>query len=296
MAEAAVNLEQVSFTYPGAAAPALEQVTLRVEAGERLGILGPNGGGKSTLLKLILGLLEGASGVITVCGMTPRAARLTGLIGYVPQRSEAELGAPVSAREAVLLAATWRLPPWKRVPRRVVEHADRLLGLVGASAFADKPIGTLSGGQMQRVLIARALVCGAKILALDEPTVGIDAAGQRTFADLLANVHRELGVTILTVTHDLRAVAASSDRVACLAKRLHSHMSPQGLTPQVLAELFSHDVAGLRGALGGVHIHAHGAQEPCPEAAHGDHGCGHDHGHHEHKHGDTKTGGGRADS
>lgn len=271
---AAVEYESVSFTYPGAEAPALERVSLRVDAGERLGILGPNGGGKSTLLKLTLGLLTGYAGSIRVLGRTPEEARRAGLVGYVPQRTEAELGFPISVREMVMLAAAWRVSPWRGVPRATRERVGRTLELVGAGDYADRAVGKLSGGQLQRAMIARALCAGAagdgggggpRILALDEPAVGIDASGQQRFAELLGRVHRELGVTILTVSHDLRAIIAGSDRVACLARRLHSHTSPEGLTPQVLGELFSHDVIGV---LPGVHVHAHAAAD-CPE--HHDH-------------------------
>lgn len=277
--EPAVDISRVSFTYPRASTPALDNITLRVAHGERLGILGPNGGGKSTLLKLILGLLTGSEGEIRVFGKSPAQARRAGLIGYVPQKPEIELALPLSAKEVVTLGASWRLAPWQSVSADLRARVDHLIDLVGAAPFASRPVGKLSGGQLQRVFIARALVCRPRILALDEPTVGIDAAGQRTFADLIARLHRELGITVLTVTHDLRAIAAGSDRVACLAGRLHSHMSPKGLTPQVLAELFSHDVAGLSGMLGGVHVHAHAAAEACPlEPAPPSPGCGCDQG------------------
>lgn len=263
---AAVEYAGVTFTYPGAEAPALERVSLSVEAGERLGILGPNGGGKSTLLKLTLGLLplQPGGGTIRIFGRTPVQARAEGLIGYVPQRAEPELALPLSVRQMVTLGAAWRLPAWRAVPRETRERVAHLIHLVGADDYADRPVGKLSGGQLQRAMIARALAARARILALDEPTVGIDAAGQQRFADLLATVHRELGVTILIVSHDLRAIVAGSDRVACLARRLHSHTSPQGLTPQVLGELFSHDVAGV---LAGVHIHAHDAAT-CTDPSH----------------------------
>lgn len=267
----AVEFAGVSYAYPGAPRAALENVTLRVAPGERLGVLGPNGGGKSTLLKLLLGLLEPSSGSVRVGGMTPREARRAGVIGYVPQRPEVELSMPLSVREAVTLGAAWRTPAWRGVPRAVKERVARMIALVGAEAFADKPIGELSGGQAQRAFIARALAADAKILALDEPMVGIDAVGQQRFAELLRKIHGELGLTMLVVSHDLRAVVAGSDRVACLARKLHSHTSPQGLTPQVLAELFSHDVAGLSGVLAGMHVHAHGAGEPC--AGHHDAGA-----------------------
>jgi zinc transport system ATP-binding protein len=269
MTQAAVDIQGVSFAYPGASAPALDGVSLRVGVGERLGILGPNGGGKSTLLKLMLGLLPLQSGTIRVLGMSPEEARRAGTVGYVPQKSGVEVGMPLSVREVVMLGAAWRVPAWKSVGRDVRERVSRMIHVVGAEAFADRPIGKLSGGQTQRAMIARALAANAKVLALDEPTVGIDPAGQRQFADLLERIHRELGVTILVVSHDLRAIVAGSDRVACLARRLHSHTSPQGLTPQILAEVFSHDVAGLSGSLSGMHVHAHGAGEPCSDAVHG---------------------------
>ncbi len=276
---AAVEVKQATFTYPGLDAPALEDVSLTVVEGERLGILGPNGGGKSTLLKLVLGVLHCQSGTVSVFGLSPLQARQQGLIGYVAQRSEAEIGFPLSVRQVITLAASWRLPPWKSLPAAERDRVEGLIRLVGLGQLATRPIGALSGGQLQRALIARALACSPRLLVLDEPTVGIDAAGQAQFAELLASVHSKLGITVLIVSHDLRAVAAGCDRVACLSRRLHSHTSPQGLTPQVLAELFSHDIAGLAAlpaasSLAGMHIHAHAAGEPCPEHDHA-----HDHGH-----------------
>ena len=260
MPTVAVELRDVSFTYPGLDQPALEGINLEVLEHERLGILGPNGGGKSTLLKLVLGLLPLQSGSISIFGQEPKVARDAGLIGYVAQRNEAEIGFPLSVRQVVTLAASWRLRPWQSLPGAGRARVDELLGLVGIGELGERPIGSLSGGQLQRALIARALACAPKLLVLDEPTVGIDAAGQAQFAELLTTVHKQLGLTLLVVSHDLRAIAAGCDRVACLSCKLHSHMSPQGLTPRVLAELFSHDVAGLAG----IHIHAHGPEEPCP--------------------------------
>ncbi len=280
MIETAVQLESVSYAYPGADAPAIENIQLIVPAGSRLGILGPNGGGKSTLLKIALGLLQPTSGRVLIFGRSAADARRDGLIGYVPQKVEAELGFPMSVREIVALGATWRLPAWKPVPRDTRARIEEMLTLTGAADFANKPIGTLSGGQMQRAMIARALAASPRILALDEPMVGIDAAGQQQFAALLDRIHRTLYVTILIISHDLRAIAAGSDRVACLARKLHSHVSPEGLTPQVLAELFSHDLAGITGLTGPVHVHAHSAAECCEH----DHQHGHSHGASGHTH------------
>ncbi|MDP1663342.1 MAG: metal ABC transporter ATP-binding protein [Phycisphaerales bacterium] len=266
MPESAVQVEGVTFTYPGSESPALENVSLAVPAGGRLGILGPNGGGKSTLLKVVLGLLSPGAGRVQIFGQTPQEATRGGLVGYVPQGLEVEKGFPLSVRQVVELAVSWRLPGWRTLPDAELERVESLLGLVGAAGFAEKPIGSLSGGQLQRVMIARALVPRPKLLVLDEPTVGIDAAGQSQFAALLAAVHQQTGVTMLIVSHDIRAIAAGCDRVACLSRRLHFHDAPSGLTPSVLAEVFAHDVAGLAGVgpLAGMHVHAHGPGEACP--------------------------------
>lgn len=264
MSTPAVTYSDVTFTYPGAGTPAVEGVSLAVDRGERLGILGPNGGGKSTLLKLTLGLLPLTRGKIEVMGMSPDRARRSAAIGYVPQRMAGELTMPLSGRQVVTLACSWRGNPLLPVSREVRSRVSEALELTGATGYADRAVGTLSGGQLQRVLIARALAIRPKVLILDEPTVGIDAVGQSRFAELLARLHRELGLTLLIVSHDLRAIAAGCDRVACLARTLHAHTSPDGLTPQVLADLFAHDIAGLPGVLGRTHVHAHGPDEPCP--------------------------------
>lgn len=287
----AVRYESVTFAYPRAGGngvrPAIENITLSVRAGERLGILGPNGGGKSTLLKLTLGLLRGYSGRIRIFGLDPDHARRQGLIGYVPQRIEAELAFPVSVRQVVQMGAGAGLSAFQGLPRERRDAVDRALELVGASDLRDRPIGKLSGGQLQRVMIARALAARPRLLLLDEPTVGIDVAGQQKFADLLRTLHERLGLTIMIVSHDIRTIAAGCDRVACLSRTLHSHTAPEGLTPKVLAEVFSHDVAAI---FGDVHVDAHLARE-CPEDSHTHHDCGHDHGNdhgREHGHGPAR--------
>jgi zinc transport system ATP-binding protein len=270
---AAVEYRGVSFSYPGAEGgrPVLQNITLSVNSGERLGILGPNGGGKSTLLKLTLGLLRGCSGTIRIFGESPEEARRRRLIGYVPQKIEAELAFPLSARQVVGMSASLNGGEGSRGGRRALVMES--LALVGAETLAERPVGQLSGGQLQRVMIARALAARPRLLLLDEPTVGIDVAGQQRFSELLRALHDRLGLTIIVVSHDIRTIAAGSDRVACLSRTLHSHVAPAGLTPTVLAEVFSHDVAAI---FGDVHIDAHLAHE-CPDPDHHHHG-------HEHLH------------
>ncbi|MFG0284347.1 MAG: metal ABC transporter ATP-binding protein [Phycisphaerales bacterium JB039] len=271
----ALDLRDVTYTYPGAAAPAVDGVSLQVGQGARLGVLGPNGGGKTTLLKLILGELRPQSGSIEVLGMSPREARRRGLIGYVPQRSDAVLEFPITARQAVELGAGWRRAPWRGLGPDVRSRVDEALLLTGAIDFARKPIGKLSGGQRQRIFIARALAAGAKLLLLDEPTVGVDVVGQQRFSALVSRVRDTIGATIALVSHDLRAVAAGCDQIGCINRTLHSHTAPEGLTPQILAEVFQHEVAP---AFGDVHVLAHRAEE-CPLA---DHTHDHDHPHDPH--------------
>ncbi len=270
---AALEFREVSYAYPGApsGARALDRVSLRVEPGERLGVLGPNGGGKSTLLKIAMGLIDDYDGEALVFGMPPKRARREGLVGYLPQRIEAELAFPISVRQAVRSGAALRTSPWRSHAADIRERVDRAMALVDIAPLADRPIGKLSGGQLQRAMIARAIAMRPKILALDEPMVGVDAVGQRRFADLLGSLHRELGLTIIIVSHDIRGIAAACDRVACLARTLHFHDSPGGLTPQILAEAFSHQVEGV---FGEVHIDAHPAAD-----------CAHDHHHHHHEQG-----------
>lgn len=274
--EAALEFRHVAYTYPGAGRAALEDVSLRVEPGSRLGILGPNGGGKTTLLKLALGLLrvqgagraDGPGGEVLVFGRTPESARREGLIGYVPQRAEIEAGFPLSVRQVVELGASHASAPWRRLSPAQRDAVESAIGLVGATEFADRPIGKLSGGQTQRVLIARALAARPRLLLLDEPTVGIDISGQKKFGELLERIHKELGLTVVIVSHSVRTIATGCDRVACLRGRLHSHTAPAGLTPQLLAELFSHDAEGLFGGVdvlvatpggqGRAHVHGEG--------------------------------------
>ncbi len=252
----AIEYRGVTFAYRHGDAPAVEGVTLAVPVGQRLGVLGPNGGGKSTLLKITLGLLEGYQGEVRVMGHSPREAARKRLVGYVPQRAEVERRFPLSVRQVASMGAAAAIAPWRAVPAGVRAQVDRALAEVGMLDLAGQPVGALSGGQLQRVLIARAIAPDPKILILDEPTVGVDPAGQRQFAELLVRLNQRLGLTMVVVSHDIRTIAAGSDRVACLARTLHSHVAPEGLTPQVLADVFRHDVAAI---FGDVHVDAHSA-------------------------------------
>lgn len=282
MSEAApaVRYRGVSYTYPEGAgdgsrspAPAVERITLDVRAGERLGILGPNGGGKSTLLKLTLGLLKPDAGEVEVCGRSALSARRAGLVGYVPQRAEAGFDFPLSVRQVVEQGVSRGASAWRRLPAGARAQVDAAMELVGIAELAERPIGSLSGGQRQRAMIARAVAGEPRVLLLDEPTVGVDVEGQQRFGVLLERLASR-GLTVVVVTHDLRTVAGGCDRVACLRRTLHAHVHPRGLTPEVLAEVFAHDVEA---AFGPVHVEAH-LEADCP----GPHTHTHDHHHSDH--------------
>jgi len=248
-----ICLQNVGYRFPSSGGPkggggtsgvALRGVTLHVNLGENLGIIGPNGAGKTTLLKIMLGLLEGYTGSVTIMGLSPRAACAKGnVIGYVPQRAEVEWKFPVTAEQVVLmgLAGSTSWLPWHS--RAEKARAREMLERVGMLELKDRPIGQLSGGQQQRVFIARALVAQPPILILDEPLVGIDETGQQQFARFIHELHESLGLTVIIVSHDLQAIAAGCNRVACLKQTIHYHDAPAGLTREVLNEVFAHEIA-----------------------------------------------------
>ena len=248
-AQDAICLDHVSFRYAPEAigrdgeALALKDVTLHVEQGCNLGIIGPNGAGKSTLIKIMLGLLEGYTGSVKMAGLSPAEACKRGdIIGYVPQRPTVEWRFPVTGAQVVRMGLVGKtgLLRWHRKADR--DYADELMRRVGVFDLRDRPIGELSGGQQQRLFIARALVARPRILILDEPTVGIDEAGQQQFAQLIHELHESLGLTVVIVSHDIQAIAAGCNRVACLRQSIHYHDSPEGLTPAVLSEVFEHEI------------------------------------------------------
>jgi zinc transport system ATP-binding protein len=207
----------------------LEAVTLVVESRDYLALLGPNGGGKTTLLQVILGLLEPDRGSVRVFGEEPRRARSR--IGYVPQRAGFDLDFPVRVLDLVLMGRLGRrglLRPFRAEDRSAARAAlDRL----EMGALAERPIGTLSGGELQRALIARALAVEPRLLLLDEPTASLDERIGRSIWDLLEELSREL--TIVLVSHDIGAISQHVRSVACLNRRLFSHPSKE-LTGEIL--------------------------------------------------------------
>ncbi|GAA0233019.1 metal ABC transporter ATP-binding protein [Halobaculum roseum] len=219
-----VELRDVTFAY--ADRPVVEDVSLVVESGAFLGLIGPNGSGKTTLLELMIGLRRPDRGSVSVFGEP--AHRLDGgrRVGYVPQDvGEASDEMPVTVREVVRMG---RYPGrlfhrFDDDDRRAVEAA---LDRVGIADLADRRVGRLSGGQRQRAFIARALASEADLLALDEPTVGVDAESREAFYDLLGDLNDE-GMTVVLIEHDVGVVTERATEIACLNRELFFHGDPE---------------------------------------------------------------------
>jgi ABC-type Mn2+/Zn2+ transport system ATPase subunit len=205
MPEVLAELEHVYATYGGP--PALEDVSFRIREGERIGVLGPNGGGKSTLFKVMLGVLPASAGRVDVRSRC----------GFVPQTERSRLDYPVSALDVVLMGSLGTLPWWRRPGRGERRRAIAALELVGLEPLARRSFGELSGGQRQRVLIARALMQEAKLLLLDEPFSGIDRASGARVMDLIDQLALR-GHGLMIATHDVEQ-AASWGQVLCLNRR-----------------------------------------------------------------------------
>lgn len=248
---ALVKISHLDFAYGQTLV--LKHVDLAIEPQTTLGIIGPNGGGKTTLLRLLLGLLRPTRGSISIDGLTPERATARGdLVGYLPQNSSLPTKFPLNVRQLVRLGLAGKAGLLRAPSRDDVSFTEQLIERVGIRELADQPIAELSGGQMQRALIARSLAAKPKLLLLDEPTTGIDRSGQQRFVDFLKEIQRELALTVVLVSHDLRAVSAISDRIACLNVTVHYHDVPHNLPEDLAHQMFSCDLEamGLGGACG----------------------------------------------
>jgi zinc transport system ATP-binding protein len=243
-AGAVIELRGLSFAY--GAVPVLENVDLAVGTGEFLGIVGPNAGGKSTLLKLILGLLEPTAGTVRVLGRSPQAASRE--IGYVPQYPAFARDFPVTVEQVVLTGRLGRGRLLGGYDAGDREMARWVMTQTEIADLASRRIATLSGGQLQRVLVARALACEPQILILDEPTANIDMRVESDIFDLLRVLNQRM--TILVVSHDVAFISAYVRRVACVNRTLLCHAT-ESIDGQVIHDLYGGDVRRV------AHAHAH---------------------------------------
>jgi zinc transport system ATP-binding protein len=221
-----IEAKNISFHYNGI--PVLEDISFSVCEGEYLGIIGPNGGGKTTLLKIMLGLIKPSKGTVKLFGQNINHLKDKARLGYVPQRvTQNNLSFPTTVQEIVASGRTARLGWFKRLAADDKIAITRAMETADILKFRNKLIQELSGGELQRVYIARAMAGEPKILFLDEPTTGVDAASQEKFYAYLESLNKKLGITIVFVSHDIDVVASQVSSVLCLNKRLVCHGPPR---------------------------------------------------------------------
>lgn len=234
-----ITVSHVSFSYDGI--PVLEDVNLTIQERSFISIVGPNAGGKTTLLKLLLGLLQPSQGSIEVLGLPPEKARTR--IGYMPQQVQLDLQFPVSVLDVVLMGRTgpgWRIGPYSRTDRAVALDSLRNLEM---QDMKDRPFMALSGGQRQRVLIARALACEPEMLFLDEPTANVDMVVETELFELLHEMSK--AITVVVVSHDLGFVSQYVQSVVCVNRRVLVHPTTS-VTGEVIRDLYLSDVCMVR--------------------------------------------------
>ncbi len=229
-----ICFEGVSFSYGRTLV--IEDADFDIYKGESVCVVGPNGGGKSTLLKLMLGLIEPDKGAIHLLGDTPKRSRAR--VGYVPQQIDFDPLFPVSALDVVLMGCLNRRS-WGFRRRTDLDRAMDALNKMGLSAKAKAPFASLSGGQRQAVLIARALAGRAEVLLLDEPTAHVDVAAEERLMASLKALDKEL--TLITVSHDLAFVSRSVPKVVCVNRCVHVHPTAE-LTNARIRALYGHEV------------------------------------------------------
>ena len=234
-----ISIEGLTFSYDGF--PVLEDVNVAIQERDFACILGPNGGGKTTLLKLILGLLRPTKGRVQVFGAPPERARTR--VGYVPQSYEYDPQFPVRVIDVVLMGRldkTGRPGPYRRSDREAALAALREVEIL---ELRHRPLAALSGGQRQRVLIARALACEPEILLLDEPTASLDLSVEAELYELLRALNQQL--TIVMVSHDIGFVSRFVTKVICVKRHVAVHPTSE-LTGELISEVYGSDVRMVR--------------------------------------------------
>lgn len=251
----AIEINDLGFSY--GENPILTDVSLALPEGEFLAVIGPNGGGKSTLLKIILGILRQNRGEVRVFGKTVSDA--AGLIGYVPQDVTSARGFPINAFQVAMMGRMRLKGRFARADKTDRDKVRSVMEYLEVDHLADSPVDNLSGGQKQRVFISRALAMEPKMLFLDEPTSSVDTKGQKDLFDRLRELNKTM--TIVVVSHDLSIIPRYATSVACINNKLHFHSSPE-VTPEMLRMAYGGtgcdecDSLGIPQNLHGGHTHA----------------------------------------
>ncbi|MFC1915501.1 metal ABC transporter ATP-binding protein [Chloroflexota bacterium] len=220
-AEELVRLDDIWVHYDGV--PILEGINLSIKANDFLGIIGPNGGGKTTLLKVILGLIKPSHGKVSVMGLTPERGRK--FIGYISQLNLFDRDFPINVADVVLMGRYGKAGLFQRYSEEDRKIVTKALKIVEMLDYKDRQIGRLSGGEQQRVFIARALATNPKLLLLDEPTASIDPNIQAEFYELLDRLKKDMAIVL--VSHDISAVSVYVNGIACLNRQLFYHGSKE---------------------------------------------------------------------
>lgn len=251
MNDAIVNIDHLWLQYGNIVA--LEDVTFQLHALDFVSVIGPNGGGKTSLLKVLLGLVQPSRGHVHILGTAPHQGR--GEIGYVPQQATLDKDFPITVWDVTLMGRLGRLPLFQGYKAKDRELVADALHKVKMYDFRHRQIGKLSGGQQQRVLIARALVAQPRLLLLDEPTASIDNEIKREIYELLSELNEQ--VTIVMVSHDIGVVSSYVKTIACLNRRLIYH-NEKDVTPEMLAETYQCPVDLIAHGVPHRVLHSHG--------------------------------------
>jgi zinc transport system ATP-binding protein len=220
-----VELDDVTLDYPNGVR-ALDSVTLSVFEDDFVGLIGPNGAGKSTLINIILGLQKPSNGTVRLF-RDPISPNTLKLVGYVPQRPQPiDPNFPSNVYETILLGRIPQAGVFHRFKRVDHDHVEHMMKVLGISDLRDRKIGELSGGQSQRVFVAKALVGDPRILLLDEPTSGVDARSKKDFYDLLESLNRDSGITIIISSHELSILKKLANTLVFINGSILFHGSP----------------------------------------------------------------------
>jgi zinc transport system ATP-binding protein len=234
---ACLRFERVWFHYDSK--PAVENVTFSIGLGDFAAILGPNGSGKTTLIKLALGLEKPTRGTVTLLDQRPDRFRGWDQVGYVPQTvSGVEAQFPATVQEIVAQGLYRGFDPLAVLRPNNQAELGQALETTGIADLRSRRVSSLSVGQQQRTLIARALVRNPRLLVLDEPVAGVDAAGQEQIYEMLSRLNKDTGITILIISHDIGAVLREATTVACINRTLVFHGPPHRLTQKEISELY----------------------------------------------------------
>ena len=251
-----IQLNQVSAGYNGR--NVLENATLSVYENDFLGVIGPTGGGKTTLMRVLLGLMKPTVGTVSYFDKGRPVSKIT--MGYLPQHSDIDRKFPISVYDVVLSGLSSEKPLLRPFNKYQRDKTTATLERMGLADLAKRPIGTLSGGQLQRVLLARAVVSQPKVLILDEPNTYIDQRFQEKMYDMLETLNRHCAIII--VSHDIGTILQNVKDVACVNRTLHYHPTTE-LSPEHLAEEFGGPIEMLgHGSLPRIQLREHEDKPP----------------------------------